>query len=243
MARNSSKDEGGQDASGDVDRYRQAAEDALQQLDWAIGYLHGIRKTEISKALAKNRAHIRQQPDGRAGVTACRPSRPARPDQRQGEQHGRSHPTTGIHRSTTTQRPRGRHRDHPGQGHRHRRLRPGLADRHRDPDHRRAHRHRERRHVPALRRGRQPPRHRRRTPTREGLPELVDSITESGAKSKVKGLAEGAKDAIGKGDDDDDDSDSDDNDSKSQSRSRRRSSSASSSGSGSRSRSRSKSSS
>jgi hypothetical protein len=67
MARNSSKDGKNQDASGDVDRYRQAAEDALQQLDWAIGYLHGIRKTEISKALAKNRAHIRSnlmdQPD------------------------------------------------------------------------------------------------------------------------------------------------------------------------------------
>ena len=60
MARNSTKDEAGQDASGDVDRYRQAAEDALQQLDWAIGYLHGIRKTEISKALARNRSHIRQ---------------------------------------------------------------------------------------------------------------------------------------------------------------------------------------
>lgn len=44
----------------EADRYRQAAEDALQQLDWAIGYLHGIRKTEISKALAKNRSFIRR---------------------------------------------------------------------------------------------------------------------------------------------------------------------------------------
>ena len=44
----------------EADRYRKAAEDALQQLDWAIGYLHGIRKTEISKALAKNRSHIRR---------------------------------------------------------------------------------------------------------------------------------------------------------------------------------------
>lgn len=43
----------------ETDRYRQAAEDALQQLDWAIGYLHGIRKTEISKALARNRSYIR----------------------------------------------------------------------------------------------------------------------------------------------------------------------------------------
>lgn len=45
----------------ETDRYREAAEDALQQLDWAIGYLHGIRKTEISKALAKNRSFIRQR--------------------------------------------------------------------------------------------------------------------------------------------------------------------------------------
>jgi hypothetical protein len=42
-------------------RYRRAAEDALQQLDWTIGYLHGIKKTEISKALAQNRSYIRQQ--------------------------------------------------------------------------------------------------------------------------------------------------------------------------------------
>ena len=49
----------------EADRYRKAAEDALQQLDWAIGYLHGIRKTEISKSLAKNRSYIRQQLMGR----------------------------------------------------------------------------------------------------------------------------------------------------------------------------------
>jgi hypothetical protein len=45
----------------EADRYRQAAEDALQQLDWTIGYLHGIHKTAISKALAKNRSFIRTQ--------------------------------------------------------------------------------------------------------------------------------------------------------------------------------------
>jgi hypothetical protein len=44
----------------EADRYRHAAEDALQQLDWAIGYLHGIRKLEVSRALAKNRSHIRR---------------------------------------------------------------------------------------------------------------------------------------------------------------------------------------
>lgn len=47
-------------ASESDERYRQAAEDALQQLDWCIGYLHGIRKTKISAQLAKNRAHIRR---------------------------------------------------------------------------------------------------------------------------------------------------------------------------------------
>jgi hypothetical protein len=47
------------DRDRDVERYRQAAEDALQQLDWCIGYLHGIRKLEVSKALARNRSYIR----------------------------------------------------------------------------------------------------------------------------------------------------------------------------------------
>ena len=50
----------------EADRYRRAADDALQQLDWAIGYLHGIRKTDISKALAKNRSYIRKQLMGEA---------------------------------------------------------------------------------------------------------------------------------------------------------------------------------
>jgi hypothetical protein len=50
----------------EADRYRRAAEDALQQLDWAIGYLHGIRKTDISKALAKNRTYIRRRLLGEA---------------------------------------------------------------------------------------------------------------------------------------------------------------------------------
>lgn len=47
-------------ARDETDRYRQAAEDALQQLDWCIGYLHGIRKTQISTQLAKNRAYIKR---------------------------------------------------------------------------------------------------------------------------------------------------------------------------------------
>jgi hypothetical protein len=65
MARNDNKGNGGP-KQDETDRYRQAAEDALQQLDWTIGYLHGIRKTEISKALAKNRSYIRKQLMGQA---------------------------------------------------------------------------------------------------------------------------------------------------------------------------------
>jgi hypothetical protein len=55
--------DGDTDSEGrdELERYRQAAEDALGQLDWCIGYLHGIRKLDVSRALAKNRSHIRRQ--------------------------------------------------------------------------------------------------------------------------------------------------------------------------------------
>jgi hypothetical protein len=49
------------DRLDELERYRQAVEDALQQLDWCIGYLHGIRKTDISRALARNRSQIRTE--------------------------------------------------------------------------------------------------------------------------------------------------------------------------------------
>jgi hypothetical protein len=51
----------------------------------------------------------------------------------------------------------------------------------------------------------------------QGLPELLEGMTQSGAKSKTAGAIEGAKEKIGLGGDDDDDD--------SKSRSRRRSSS------------------
>ena len=43
----------------EVERYRHASEDALQQLDWCIGYLHGSGKKAIARSLSKNRAYIR----------------------------------------------------------------------------------------------------------------------------------------------------------------------------------------
>jgi len=39
-------------------RYRKAAELAIEQLDWAIGYFHRIRKHEIARALQRNRTTI-----------------------------------------------------------------------------------------------------------------------------------------------------------------------------------------
>ena len=43
----------------ELERYRQASEDALQQLDWCIGYLHGCGKRGLSRSLARNRSYIR----------------------------------------------------------------------------------------------------------------------------------------------------------------------------------------
>jgi hypothetical protein len=60
MARGNDRDTDGE-GRDELERYRQAAEDALGQLDWCIGYLHGIRKLDVSRALAKNRSHIRRQ--------------------------------------------------------------------------------------------------------------------------------------------------------------------------------------
>jgi hypothetical protein len=44
-----------------LDAYRRAAADALEQLDWCIGYLQGIGKTKTARALARNRNFIRSE--------------------------------------------------------------------------------------------------------------------------------------------------------------------------------------
>jgi hypothetical protein len=44
-----------------AERYRQAAEDALQQLQWCTGYLHGIRKSQLSARLAQNSRYIKRK--------------------------------------------------------------------------------------------------------------------------------------------------------------------------------------
>jgi hypothetical protein len=47
------------DLQAEVERYRRASEDALEQLDWCIGYLHGSGKKAVSRSLARNRSYIR----------------------------------------------------------------------------------------------------------------------------------------------------------------------------------------
>ena len=54
-------EENGTRRSPEADRYRQAATDALQMLDWCIGYLVGTHKEKIASQLAQNRAEIRKR--------------------------------------------------------------------------------------------------------------------------------------------------------------------------------------
>jgi hypothetical protein len=61
MARGDDGDRNNGSRDQECERYRRAAEDALQQLDWCIGYLHGIRKVDVSRVLARNRSYIRSQ--------------------------------------------------------------------------------------------------------------------------------------------------------------------------------------
>ena len=52
------------DANRDnVDKYRRAAEETLDQVDWCIGYLYRIRKPDIARALERNRSTIRRRMD------------------------------------------------------------------------------------------------------------------------------------------------------------------------------------
>ena len=42
------------------DRYRRAAEESLEQLQWCVGYLQRIRKPALARAVAKNCRTIRR---------------------------------------------------------------------------------------------------------------------------------------------------------------------------------------
>ena len=51
----------GNGRSADADRYKEAATQALEMLDWCIGYMVGTRKERIAGQLAQNRSYIRRQ--------------------------------------------------------------------------------------------------------------------------------------------------------------------------------------
>jgi hypothetical protein len=65
MAQDNENDDSIGDSIGEtndeLERWRRAAEDAFQQLDWAIGYLHGIGKRREAGMLAANRRFIRRR--------------------------------------------------------------------------------------------------------------------------------------------------------------------------------------
>ena len=44
----------------EVEKYRRASEEALQQLGWCIGYFTGTNKAKLARALAGNVAYIRR---------------------------------------------------------------------------------------------------------------------------------------------------------------------------------------
>ena len=53
--------ENGDGNSSQAERYKQAATDALEMVDWCIGYLVGTHKDKIATQLAQNRSFIRKQ--------------------------------------------------------------------------------------------------------------------------------------------------------------------------------------
>jgi hypothetical protein len=42
----------------EIERYQEAAVSALDQLEWIVGYLHKLGKSEIARAIDRNRKEI-----------------------------------------------------------------------------------------------------------------------------------------------------------------------------------------
>jgi hypothetical protein len=49
------------DRAREAERYREAAELALDQLKWCVDYLYRIRKPTLAKGLKANREHIQAE--------------------------------------------------------------------------------------------------------------------------------------------------------------------------------------
>jgi hypothetical protein len=52
-----SSDNGRGSSGGEADRYRQAATDALEMVDWCIGYMVGTHKNSIASAREEPEKH------------------------------------------------------------------------------------------------------------------------------------------------------------------------------------------
>jgi hypothetical protein len=46
---------------GEIERYREAAQTALGQLEWTVSYLDRIHKRQIARALDRNRRQIAER--------------------------------------------------------------------------------------------------------------------------------------------------------------------------------------
>jgi hypothetical protein len=57
-SRNSNGNRRRQELDEEIERYREATDSALGQLEWIVGYLHKIRKGPIARALDRNRRQI-----------------------------------------------------------------------------------------------------------------------------------------------------------------------------------------
>jgi hypothetical protein len=55
------RDKSVRDRAQEAERYRAAAELALDQLQWCINYLYRIRKPTVARQLKRNREHIQDQ--------------------------------------------------------------------------------------------------------------------------------------------------------------------------------------
>jgi hypothetical protein len=54
-SRESKRDQG---VEREAERYREAANLALDQLDWCIDYLYRVKKADIARTIARNRKQI-----------------------------------------------------------------------------------------------------------------------------------------------------------------------------------------
>jgi hypothetical protein len=55
---NRERGNGNGDHDPELERYREAAWQALDQLEWCIDYLYRVHKGDIARALARNRSQI-----------------------------------------------------------------------------------------------------------------------------------------------------------------------------------------